>query len=90
MRFRKKTIVRVETSSLSVIRPAGSSIDLWWCAECATVVPMITPEHAAQLCRTVPRAIYRLVENGELHFTDVDSGGLLVCVESLGLTREVF
>ncbi len=82
MRFKKRTIVRVETNSLSVIGPAGRSIDLW-CAECAAVVPMVTPEHAARLCGTAPRAIYRQVENGEVHFTEVDSGGLLVCVNFL-------
>jgi len=74
----KRTIVRVETNSLSVIHPAGSSIDLW-CVECAAVVPMVTPEHASRLCGKVPRAIYRLVENGELHFVETDDGALLVC-----------
>jgi hypothetical protein len=78
----KRTIVRVETSTLSVIHPAGTSIDLW-CEECGALVPMVTPEHAARLCNTVPRAIYRMVENGETHFTEVDSCGLLVCVNSL-------
>jgi hypothetical protein len=78
----KRTIVRVETNTLSVTHPAGTSMDLW-CAECAAVVPMITPEHAARLCDTGPRAIYRMVENGEAHFTEVDSCGVLVCVNSL-------
>jgi len=47
---------------------------------------MVTPEHAARLLGTAPRAIYRLVESGGLHFTEVDSGGLLVCVNSLPQT----
>jgi len=82
---RKRAIVRVETSILSVIRPPGSSIDLW-CGPCATIAPMVTPEHAARLLGTAPRAIYRLVESGGVHFTEIDSGGLLVCVNSLPQT----
>jgi len=74
----KRTIVRVETRSLSVIRPPGSSVD-FWCEECAAVVPMVTPEHAAQLCSTTPRAIYQRVETGELHFMETPQGDLFVC-----------
>jgi hypothetical protein len=47
---------------------------------------MITPEQAACLSGLAPRAIYRRVENGELHFTEIDSGGLLVCADSLPQT----
>jgi hypothetical protein len=79
---RKTTILRVETDSVSVIHPAGSSVDLW-CNECAAVVPMITPEHAARLYGTAPRVIYRQIENRELHFAEIDSGDLLVCVNFL-------
>jgi hypothetical protein len=68
---------------LSVIRPAGSAIELW-CEQCAGAVQMVTPESAAQLCDATPRAIYRMVEEGEVHFEETDSGGLLVCINSLG------
>jgi excisionase family DNA binding protein len=47
---------------------------------------MVTPEDAARLLGTSPRAIYRLVESGGLHFIEIDSGGLLVCVNSLPQT----
>jgi hypothetical protein len=43
---------------------------------------MVTPEHAARLLGTAPREIYRLVESGGLHFIEIDSGGLLICVNS--------
>ena len=79
---RKRTIVRVETNSLSVIHPAGSSIDVW-CEECAAVVPMITPEHAARLTGATVRVIYRRIEAGNLHFAEAANGLLLVCSDSL-------
>jgi hypothetical protein len=83
MRFRKRTIVRVETRHLTVIRPAGSVIELW-CEQCAGAVSMVTPEDAARLCDATPRTIYRMVEEGKVHFEEIKSGGLLVCINSLG------
>ncbi len=88
MRVGKRTIVRVETNSLSVIGPAGRSIDLW-CTECAAVVPMVTPERAARLCGTAPRAIYRRIEAGDLHFAEAANGFLLVCSDSLAARKEL-
>jgi hypothetical protein len=67
---------------MSVIRSAQSAIDLW-CADCAAVVAMVTPERTAQLLGTTPREIYRRIENGELHFAESESGLLLVCLNSL-------
>jgi hypothetical protein len=40
---------------------------------------MVTPEHAAQLCSTTPRTIYKQIENGELHFMETPRGDLFVC-----------
>ena len=77
-----RTSIRVETRSLSVIRAAGSAVNSW-CEECAAVAPLAIPEHAAQLCRTTPRAIYQRIESGELHFTETSQGELLVCLHSL-------
>jgi hypothetical protein len=78
---RKRTIVRVETRSLSVIRPAQSAVD-FWCEECSAVVAMVTPERAAELAGATPREIYRRIENGELHFAESEGGLLLVCLDS--------
>ena len=89
MRLRKRTIVRVETQQLSVIRPAGKPIELW-CEQCAGAVPMVTPEDAAQLCQMPTRAVYRRVERGELHFVEAGAGELLICCSSLYGATESF
>ena len=80
--MRKRTIVRLETNRLSVIRPVHAAVSIW-CDQCAALVPMVTPERAAQLCGTPPRAIYRLVENDELHFVEAYAGELMICYASL-------
>ena len=45
---------------------------------------MVTPEYAAQISKAKPRAIYRQVESGELHFVETGEGELLICCSSLG------
>ena len=87
MTQRKRTSVTVATRSLSVIRPMGSSIDLW-CQDCAAIVPMVTPESAARLTGATVRAIYRRIEAGDLHFAEAANGLLLVCSDSLAARKD--
>jgi hypothetical protein len=44
---------------------------------------MVTPESAAEMLTTTPRAIYRQVESGDLHFVEAGGGELLICSEAL-------
>jgi hypothetical protein len=40
---------------------------------------MFTPDEAAVFAHTTARDIFRRIESGDLHFTESDGGGLLVC-----------
>ena len=82
MATRKRTIARVETSSLSIIRPLGSNV-YFWCDGCAAQVPMVTPERAAEMAHSMTRAIYRRVERSEVHFVETAAGELFICCASL-------
>ena len=44
---------------------------------------MVTPERAAEMLNTNPRAIYQHVERGEMHFLEIGTGELLICCASL-------
>ncbi len=44
---------------------------------------MLMPEQAASLSNARPRAIYRRVGSGELHFVETGTGLLLICSASL-------
>jgi hypothetical protein len=44
---------------------------------------MITPNEAAAIAGTSSRAIYRWIEDAELHFSEEPGNGLLVCASSL-------
>jgi hypothetical protein len=77
---KRRTVITIETDRM-VIR--GSRPTALWCERCAAGAPMVTPEYAARLSGTTPRAIYRMVESGELHYLETPSGGLLICCVSL-------
>jgi len=44
---------------------------------------MLGPEEAAAFARLSQRAIFRLIESNQLHFTETPDGILLICVNSL-------
>ncbi|WP_158823179.1 hypothetical protein [Granulicella sp. S156] len=53
------------------------------CKQCHRVVLKFTPEAAAAMAGTTPHEIYRLMEIAGLHFTELSSGKVFICSESL-------
>ena len=74
---KRRTIITIESHRLTVVH-SRRSIEMW-CKECDKDLPMLTPEAAAAFAGVSARAIYRCVENGELHFIDMSDGALLIC-----------
>ena len=81
MALKRKTIARIETHKVTVVRTAGTPVNLW-CEACGTTTEMVTPERAAEMLKTNPRAIYRQVEKGEVHFVETGGGEILICCSS--------
>lgn len=86
MKIKKTTLIATETDeTLSVrlnLRAQPRSAQAW-CEECAAKVPMLTPEEAAPLVGLSVRAIYRLVEDGLVHFQETSNQALIVCLNNL-------
>jgi len=82
MALKHKTIAKIETHNVTVMRTAGTPVNLW-CEACSTTTQMVTPERAAEMLKTNPRAIYQQVEKGEVHFVETGGGELLICCSSL-------
>lgn len=82
MRSRKRTEITLKTRQILVVR-SPSSKPTFWCSECVEPSQMITPNEAAVLSDTGTRAIYRLIEDGGLHFVETRDGALLICLNSL-------
>lgn len=53
------------------------------CELCAAETEMLSMLEAAVASDTTQLAIFRRLENGELHFLETDSGVLLICRNSL-------
>jgi hypothetical protein len=83
----RKTKTTVEIHEVYVIRQAEISAPVL-CAECATGAPsMVTPEEAAVVAGIAVRRVYRLVEAGSVHYFEAEDGSLLVCLNSMTMTR---
>jgi hypothetical protein len=85
--IRRRRTVRFSTCNVTVVRASTESLELW-CEVCGATVAMVTPERAAEILMTNPRAIYRQVERGELHFVEAGGGEVLICSESLRADTE--
>jgi len=79
---KRTTKITVETERLLVVRQHGHQVN-GWCAECHTQTQMLIPEEAAAIAAVTPRTIYRWVEDGKLHFTELPDGRLLICLDSM-------
>lgn len=82
MRAKRKTLIRIETQSVTVVRPLHNSIS-FWCEVCGVTVQMVTPEYAALIAGTNPREIYRCIETRQLHFVEMQEGDVFICCVSL-------
>ena len=78
----KRTKIIIETDrELVVTRRLETYVA--WCEDCARVVSMVTVDEAARLASESSRSVYRLVENGQLHFAETPEGRLFICPHSL-------
>jgi len=63
-----------------MVKGATRDLDAW-CKECGRAVRMVTADQAAAMVEISPRAIYRAIENREVHFVELPT--LFVCGDSL-------
>jgi len=78
--IKRKIEVLVHTKRRFTLRqpPADSNNR---CVDCGGV--MLAAEQTAIVCGITRRRIYRIVEAGNAHFAETDTGVLLVCPDSL-------
>ena len=86
MKTKRTTVISHETHEelrVSLYRRAAPQQVLDWCSACTPVAPLLPPHDAAQLAGVSVRALYRLVEDGRIHFKETPDGLLLVCVNNI-------
>ena len=80
--MKRRTEITIETRHVLHISNRKLSA-AGWCEPCGGRVRLVTAETAARLAAVSTRTIYRRVEAGQLHFTEMQDGLLLICVNSL-------
>ena len=78
--------VTFETEETVVLRD-GPQTSIVYCDECGQSVLMATPYAAAFVSGFTERDLFRLLENGHIHFVELSR--LLVCLRSLDRVRGI-
>ena len=80
MEIKRKFEMLVATNRRFTIRqsPSGRQIA---CAKCAE--PMLTTEQAARIFGIAQRRVFQIIETGAAHFTEIETGAVLICIKSL-------
>ncbi len=82
MKKRRRTRTTVEVREVVVIRGSRKR-NRNFCAECSGAAALLTVEEAVKISAISSRAIFRLIEEGEVHFTETVDGLTLICPTTL-------
>ena len=82
MKKTKRTKITIERERLLVVAPARARAK-GWCEACRAEVRMVSAQEAAAITGFSQRAIFRLIEEGRLHFSETPRGALSICLNSL-------
>lgn len=77
--MRRTTEIIIETDEVLLFKKTSAPI-VAWCAQCGAEREMLVPEVAAIIAHRSTREIYRLVEAGQIHFTESADRALYVCL----------
>jgi hypothetical protein len=83
MKTKTNTKITLEKRQRTTIRLRRRKPTAAWCERCAAETEMLAPDEAALVSGTTQMAVFRLLENGELHFMETGAGALLICRNSL-------
>ena len=78
--MKQKTEITFEVEETIILRQVAETLTAF-CPHCQELVEMLTPQHAAAIFNLSEREIFRLIENGRIHFTEVER--IFVCRNSL-------
>jgi hypothetical protein len=82
MAAKAKTKIVVETYQRQVIR-FGKKPSIVFCGFCRKETEMVQLNQAALRSKTTVLQVFRLIEKGEIHFCQSETGDLLICLNSL-------
>lgn len=82
----EKTVITVETFQRTTVHSRREA-RIAWCDRCAAKTAMLEPDAAAAHLQITTRQIFRLTEAGDVHYSETESGALLICGNSLSIKK---
>lgn len=83
--MKQKTEITFEVEETIVLRQGINKLEAF-CPQCPALVEMASPHAAAFVSGLSEREIFRLIENGRIHFVEAER--VLVCPNSLANRSE--
>jgi hypothetical protein len=74
--MKQKTEITFEVEEMIILRQVAETLTVF-CPQCQALVEMLTPKNAAVLFGLSEREIFRLIENGLIHFLEAER--IFVC-----------
>jgi hypothetical protein len=82
LKKKSKTVITIETKEMWVISGSLNRVPEW-CDQCLNQTVMLTADEAGNLTNVGTRKIYQWVEQGSVHFNELQDGRVVVCSASL-------
>jgi hypothetical protein len=83
MKAKQQTEITIETHEVTIIRFGTRQTTNVFCTACGTNLKHFSVARAAAVLKISEAAVFRLVEDGQIHSTETAAGALLVCSNSL-------
>jgi hypothetical protein len=85
--MKKRREERIEIHERLIVRTTSGSFPAL-CEKCrASDAILLSPEQASTVTGMPTRLIYQLVEAGSIHYREVASGKLIVCIKTIVLNQ---
>jgi hypothetical protein len=88
MKAKQQTEITIETHEITIIRVSSRQTATVFCFNCGKNLKHFSIARASAVSKISEAAIFRLVENGQIHSTETAAGALLVCSNSLSAVIE--
>jgi hypothetical protein len=79
---RSRTEITIEVDHVMMVSRRQRAAGVW-CSACGEEVLMLTPDEATSVSRVSTRAIFKMIETEQIHFSETTSGLIRLCLTSL-------
>lgn len=79
--MKQKAAITFESEETIVLKHRRKKVSVYFCPGCEAMVEMISPDVLALLTGISEREVFRLIENGQVHFVETER--VFVCRDSL-------